>query len=42
MKKNIVDGEYLNFILNSSEAKIYYDSVKSNAVNQSNINAKKI
>lgn len=41
-EKNFLDGEYLNFILNSPEAKIYCDSVKSNAVNQSNINAKKI
>lgn len=41
-EKNILNGEYLNFILNSPEAKKYCDSVKTNAVNQSNINAKKI
>ncbi len=40
--KNILNGEYLNFILNSPKARNYCDSVKSNAVNQSNINAKKI
>ena len=41
-EKNIVDGEYLSFIPNSPETKIYCDSIKSNAVNQSNINVKKI
>ena len=40
--KNFLDGEYLNFVLNSPEAKKYCDSVKTNAVNQSNINAKKL
>ena len=40
--KDFLDGEYLNFVLNSPEAKKYCDSVKTNAVNQSNINAKKI
>lgn len=38
----IMDGEYLNYILNSPEAKTYCNSVKTDGVNQSNINAKKI
>ena len=40
-KTSIYCGEYLNFVLNFLEEKNYCDSVKSNAVNQSNINAKK-
>ena len=35
-------GEYLNYIMNSPQAKAYCNTVKSNGVNQSNINAKKI
>ena len=37
-----VIGDYLNYILNSPEAKEYCSKVKSDGVNQSNINAKKI
>lgn len=37
-----LNGEYLNYIMNSPQAKIYCNTVKSNGVNQSNINAKKI
>ena len=40
--REIVDGDYLNYILNSSEAKEYCNKVKTDGVNQSNINAKKI
>ncbi len=39
---DVVIGDYLNFALNTHEAKQYYNSVKSDGVNQSNINAKKI
>lgn len=39
--KNIV-GDYLNYVMNSTVAKSYCNSVKSDGVNQSNINAKKI
>ncbi len=39
---NRVIGEYLNYILNSPEARAYCNKVKSDGVNQSNINAKKI
>ena len=35
-------GDYLNYLLNSPEAKKYCNHVKSDAVNQSNINAQKI
>ncbi len=35
-------GDYLNYILNSPEAKEYCNLVKTDAVNQSNINAQKI
>lgn len=39
---NRVIGEYLNYILNSPEVRAYCNKVKSDGVNQSNINAKKI
>lgn len=35
-------GDYLNYALNTLEAKKYCNSVKTDGVNQSNINAKKI
>lgn len=38
----IVIGDYLNYSLNTQSAKIYCNSVKTDGVNQSNINAKKI
>ena len=38
----IVIGDYLNYALNTQSAKIYCNSVKTDGVNQSNINAKKI
>lgn len=41
-KKDIIDGEYLNYVLNSIDAKEYCNQVKTDGVNQSNINAKKI
>ncbi|MDD6352074.1 MAG: hypothetical protein PUG16_06730, partial [Lachnospiraceae bacterium] len=34
-------GEYLNFIMNSPEAKKFCNSVKTDGVNQSSISAKK-
>lgn len=37
-----INGEYLNYILNSPKAKDYCNAVKTDGVNQSNINAKKI
>lgn len=37
-----INGEYLNYLLNSPEAKEYCNRVKTDAVNQSNINAQKI
>ena len=40
--RDVVIGEYLNYILNSPEAKEYCNQVKTDAVNQSNINAQKI
>lgn len=39
--KDII-GEYLNYVMNSTKAKKYCNLVKSDGVNQSNINAKKI
>ena len=39
---SILEGEYLNYILNTPEAKEYCNRVKTDGVNQSNINAKKI
>lgn len=40
--KSIIDGEFLNYLLNSNKAKIYCLSVKTDGVNQSNINAQKL
>lgn len=40
--KPCLNGEYLNYMLNSPRAKAYCNEVKSDGVNQSNINAKKI
>jgi type I restriction enzyme, S subunit len=39
---NQIVGEYLNYVMNSVRAKEYCNAVKSDGVNQSNINAKKI
>jgi len=39
---NKLSGEFLNYVMNSPAAKEYCNSVKSDGVNQSNINAKKI
>ena len=39
---DVVIGDYLNYALNTHEAKQYCNAVKSDGVNQSNINAKKI
>jgi len=41
-KKEVVCGEYLNYVMNSDFAKDYCQTVKSDGVNQSNISAKKI
>lgn len=38
----IVTGDFLNYALNADRAKEYCNSVKTDGVNQSNINAKKI
>ena len=40
--KDCLDGYYLNYIMNSQRAKEYCSSVKSDSVNLSNINAKKL
>lgn len=40
--RKILNGDFFNYILNSPEAREYCNSVKTDAVNQSNINAKKI
>lgn len=40
--KNKVIGKFLNYVMNSHGAKEYCSKVKTDAVNQSNINAKKI
>ena len=40
--RNCLNGFFLNYMLNTPQAKEYCHSVKSDAVNQSNINAKKI
>ncbi len=40
--RNIIIGDYLNYALNTTNAKAYCNSVKTDGVNQSNINAKKI
>lgn len=39
---NNIVGDYLNYALNTTAAKEYCNSVKTDGVNQSNINAKKI
>ena len=39
---NILIGDYFNYMLNAPEAKDYCQRVKTDGVNQSNINAKKI
>ena len=39
---NVITGDYLNFALNTQDAKEYCNTVKTDGVNQSNINAKKI
>lgn len=39
---NRMIGDFLNYALNTSDAKAYCNSVKTDGVNQSNINAKKI
>ncbi len=41
-KHDIITGEFLNYALNTNHAKEYCNSVKTDGVNQSNINAKKI
>lgn len=38
----LLDGKYLNFWLNSHPAKVYGNSVKTDGVNQSNINGEKL
>lgn len=40
--EDIVDGDYLNFYLNSGIAKTFGNSVKTDGVNQSNINGEKL
>lgn len=40
--RSVIIGDYLNYLLNSPEARDYCNRVKSDAVNQSNINAQKI
>ena len=37
-----IDSEYLNIVMNSNYARRYYNLVKTDGVNQSNINAKKL
>ncbi len=37
-----INAEYLNAVMNSSYAKVYCNSVKTDGVNQSNINAQKL
>ena len=39
---DIIVGDFLNYALNTKDAKKYCNSVKTDGVNQSNINAKKI
>lgn len=41
-KHDVVIGDYLNYALNTQDAKEYCSAVKTDGVNQSNINAKKI
>ncbi len=40
--RNRITGDFLNYALNTVSARRYCDSVKTDGVNQSNINAKKI
>ena len=40
--QSMIMGDYLNYLLNGPEAKEYCNMVKTDAVNQSNINAQKI
>ncbi len=40
--ENIVSGSYLNYFLNSHPAKVYGSLVKTDGVNQSNINGEKL
>lgn len=40
--REVVVGEFLNYVMNSAQAKSYCNRVKTDGVNQSNINAKKI
>ena len=40
--RQAIDGEFLNYVMNSPCAKAYCNKVKTDGVNQSNINAKKI
>ncbi len=40
--RELLKGEYLNYILNSPEEREYCQAVKTDGVNQSNINSKKI
>ena len=39
---DMITGDFLNYALNTNDAKEYCNSVKTDGVNQSNINAKKI
>lgn len=41
-KRDIITGDFLNYALNTNHAKDYCNLVKTDGVNQSNINAKKI
>lgn len=41
-KKDLINADYLNYYLNSDIAKNYGNSVKSDGVNQSNINGQKL
>jgi type I restriction enzyme, S subunit len=41
-KKDVVDSDYLNFVLNSQYSKKWCKKVKSDGVSQSNINAQKL
>lgn len=40
--KKVLSGDYLNYFLNSHPAKVYGNFVKTDGVNQSNINGKKL
>lgn len=39
-KKDVILGDYLNYCLNTNEAKKFCQRVKTDGINQSNINAK--